>query len=216
MNPNKLFTAFSAMAALVLTNLALAESSGGLKIGYVDVDQVASRSRSIQDRVKTAEDPLKVKQDEMEILIRDYRKAQDDLKARRSVLSDDEARSQETKIAAMRDKLDAMKLEIDKQLRKAETEIMGPAVDRILETVRKVGKAQGYDLILRREVVLYGADALDITPQVIQQLDQEAASKKEEPTKKEEKKETTDKDKPKAASPTKTPSASGKGTTTKK
>jgi len=37
--------------------------------------------------------------------------------------------------------------------------------------VKKIGKEQGYDVILTNDIVIYGAETLDITPLVVQELD---------------------------------------------
>jgi outer membrane protein len=153
-----------------------AEAAEALRIGYVDVSRAAARSRSIAATVRAAEDQLKVKQEELELQVRDYRRAQEDLISRRSVLSDEVIRTEERKVEQMRDQIELLRLDIDKRLRKTESEVMGPAVDRILKAVNDVARAQGFHLILRSDVVIYGVDTLDITPLVIQELDRGMAA----------------------------------------
>jgi outer membrane protein len=168
-------SAILATATLALMIVAAAPSEAdaaeSLRIGYVDVSRAAARSRSIAATVRAAEDQLKVKQEELELQVRDYRRAQEDLIGRRSVLSEDVIRAEERKVEQMRDQIELLRLDIDKRLRKTESEVMGPAVDRILKAVNDVARAQGFHLILRSDVVIYGVDTLDITPLVIQELD---------------------------------------------
>lgn len=161
-------------AALVLT-AAPAFAQDGPRIGYVDVSRAAARSKTIAATVKKAEDQLKLKQEELELKLREYRQAQQELESRRSVLSEDVIRAEEQKVEGMRDDIELMRLEIDKSLRKTESEVMGPAVDRILQAVNDVARKQGFDLVLRSDVVIYGADTLDITPLVIRELDRGSA-----------------------------------------
>lgn len=169
-----------ALLAVLLLSAGLfpsvAFAQGGLRIGYVDVSRAAARSRSIAATVKSAEDQLKVQQEQLELKVREYRRAQEELQARRSVLSEDVFKQEEKKVEQMRDQIELLRLDIDKRLRKTESEIMGPAVDRILKAVNDVAKAQGFDLVLRSDVVIYGAETLDITPLVIQELDRGAAA----------------------------------------
>lgn len=162
---------------LSLVALAVASAVGApaamadTKIGFVDVDLAATRSKSVQASVKSAEDKLRARQEELDGLYRELRRMQDDLKARRSALSAAEVRKQETAIQDQRDKADALELEVNREVRRTEVEVMGPAVDRILLTVKEVGKKEGFDLILRSDVVLYGVEAVDITAKVIDALD---------------------------------------------
>lgn len=155
---------------------AEAFAQSGPRIGYVDVSRAAARSRTIAATVRAAEDQLKLKQEELELKLRDYRRASQELDSRRSVLSEDVIRSEEKKVEKMRDDIELMRLEIDKSLRKTESDVMGPAVDRILQAVNDVARNQGFDLVLRSDVVIYGADSLDITPLVIQQLDRSGSN----------------------------------------
>lgn len=165
------FTFLMLLAGMMFSTGSASAADKAAKIGFVDVKAAATRSTSIQGAVKDAEQKLKLKQEEIEIQIRNYRSARQDLDTRKSVLSEDEVRNQEKKIEDLRDKVDAMQLEIDKELRRTETDIMGPAVDRIIAAVKKIGKEQGYDVILTNDIVIYGAETLDITPLVVQELD---------------------------------------------
>lgn len=163
----------ASIAMLAAAAPAAAEST--TKIGYIDIDIAVSRSQTIQAAVTGAENEQRRRQEEMEILIRRGRRSRDDLQARRSVLSEDEIRRGEARIDALLDEIELMRLEIEKNWRRITTKVMEPAVDRILATVREVGKAEGFDLIVRADVVLYGIEALDITPLVIESLDRPAS-----------------------------------------
>lgn len=173
----KKFSAVLVVALLTLTAFLHADEKNP-KIGFVDVKAIATRSNSIQSQVKSAEDKLRLKQEELEIHIRDYRNARRDLDAQKSVLSDDETRKRESKVEELRDKIDVMQLEIDKELRRTETDVMGPAVDRIIEAVQTVGREGGYDIIFTKDIVIYGRESYDLTPLVIDRLDKGEATKK--------------------------------------
>jgi outer membrane protein len=162
------------LAALAAIAPPAARAADGPKIGYVDVQQVAARSRSIQGEIKAVEQKLKVQQDEIEIMIRDFGKARDDLRARRSVLTAAEVAKQEEKVEKMRDDIELKRLDIDKQWRKTESDVMGPAVDRIIETVRAVGKRDGYDLILTSDIVIFAAEKINLTALIVEELDKGA------------------------------------------
>lgn len=159
------------LSACLLLPASAVRAQGAPRIGYVDVSRAAARSKSIAATVRTAEDQLRLKQEELELKVREFRRAEEELASRRSVLSADVIRSEEAKVEKLRDAIELMRLDIDKRLRKTESEVMGPAVDRILQAVNEVARRQGFDLILRSDVVIYGADALDVTPLVIQELD---------------------------------------------
>lgn len=176
----KSIKAFGAVAITLLAMPVLAAAEG-MKVGFVDVKAVATRSSTVQSAVKGAEDKLRAKQEEMEIHIRDFRSAKNDLETQKSVLSEEESRKKQQKIEDLRDKIDQMQSQIDKELRRTESDVMGPAVDRIIAAVKKIGKEQGYDLILTQDIVIYGSESHDLTPQVVQVLDAAPEPKAEEP-----------------------------------
>lgn len=161
--------ALVAAIVLALAQSAVAQSSS--KIVFVDIDLAAKRSQSIQKVVKDAENDQKKKQDSMDLQVREYRQMQSDLAARRSVLSESELRKEEKKIESLRDELEIQQREIEKGWRRLENDVYKPAVDRVIEAVNAVAKKRGFDLVLRRDVVLFGVEALDITPLVVQELD---------------------------------------------
>lgn len=148
-----------------------------VRIGIVDLDQAKNRSQTIQKSLKSVDDAIQPKQAEMQKMIAEHRRLREDLAARRSVLAEPEIKKQEASIDGVRDKIEALQSEIDRYLRRSSTEVVEPAVDRILKTVERVGKAKGFDLILRSDVVLFGAESLDITALVIQELDRAGADK---------------------------------------
>ncbi len=163
--------------------LAAAIAAGGagpvaaqrpLKIGYVDVDLARTRSQTIQNAIKAVEDQLKQREGEIETLLREYQRARDQLQTTRTVLSEEQVRAEERKIQAQRDQIENLRLEVERQWRRSATEVIEPAVDRILEAIKRVAKANGYDLVLRSDVVLFGVDGIDLTPLVVQDLDRSA------------------------------------------
>lgn len=142
-----------------------------LKVGFVDVTLASRRSQSIQKGIKAAERELKLAQEKVELQIKEYRRLGENLLARRSVLSEPEIRSQEEDLEQQREEVDQLSRDLERQLRRTETEVMEPAVDRILETVRAVAKKHDFDLILRSDVVLYAVDGMDVTALVVEELD---------------------------------------------
>lgn len=183
LHASKLLRSGGLRALLALLISALAPSSpawaqSGLKIGYVDVSRAASQSKSISQAIRTAETELKNKQEVIELMSRDFQAARRELAAKASVMVPEKIETEEARLQGMRDEIDKVRLEIDQHLRRTETRIMGPAVDRILKTIREVAKDQGFDLVLREDVVLFAVQTLDITPLVVEALDSDDENQK--------------------------------------
>lgn len=169
------------LAALIAAGLGAQAIAEGTKIGYIDVQQCAKRSATIQDKVQAAEGDIRKKQEALEIKVGELNKVKTDLQARRSVLTPDEVEKQQKKLDGLLDELEGMRREIEKLVRKTETGVMGPAVDRIMAAAKQVGKDQGFDLIISSDIVVYGSEQTNLTPLVIRELDKiPTAAPKEE------------------------------------
>ena len=163
----------SGAAALFLPGPSAAGqvSATGVKISYVDVMEVAEQSQSIQAGIKIAEAQMRVKDDELEVLVRAYQQEKAQFERQKSALSTDEVHRQEASLDAKEDRMIAIQREIKRMVDTFGNTVMGPSVDRIIATIRRVAKQRGDDLVLRSETVIYGADHLDLTPLVVLELD---------------------------------------------
>ena len=161
-----------ALAALSIEpKRAMAQAGQGLKIGIVDLDLARTRSQSIQRALRSVDDELKTKEDELEALIRQFNRAREDLDARQSAMSSEAVRKAKNNINDLQSQLQQLRLDIEEKWRRSTTEVMEPAVDRILNAINTVAKRHQFDLILHSEVVLYRIDRFDVTPFVIEELD---------------------------------------------
>lgn len=149
-------------------------STTGLRISFVDVMEVAAQSRSIQAVIKSAEAQIRVKDDEKEVLLRAYQQEKVQFGRQRSALNRDEVLRQEASLDAKEDRMIALEREIERMVVTFQDTVMGPAVARIIATIRQVAAQRGDDLVLRSETVIHGADHLDLTPLVVRQLDMAA------------------------------------------
>jgi hypothetical protein len=76
-----------------------------------------------------------------------------------------------------------------------------PLIDAVMRIVADVGAREGYDLIVRGELVLYGRQTVDLTPAIVAEMDKRvdelralvlAPAPKAAPAPAEEKKETAE------------------------
>ncbi len=85
--------------------------------------------------------------------------------------------------------IDDLEYQLGKALRKSEKEFIEPTFNRIMKAIENIGKAEGYDLVVRSDAVLYGNPAHDLTPKVILRLDTTAADMPTSPSVEREMKE---------------------------
>ena len=136
-----------ALASLLV--LGTAADDEPVRIGVVDIDQAISST----DEGKAAREEFARKQREAEAkiqpMVERYRELEEDLKAKKFVLSDD---------ALYQKRLE------------------GPLTKKLVEIIEEAGKSRGFTLILRRGApgVLYSREALDITDVIIEKYNQKS------------------------------------------
>lgn len=156
---------------------------GAPKIGVVDVDLITRRSRSIQNAVKQAEGQVRAQSDKVDAKVSQLQTMRQNLNDRRSVLKAEDVAAEQARIDRLREEIDDLKYDVNKQIDRIQREVMEPEVKRVMKTVEDVARSEGYDLVVRAEAVLFRSDAVDLTPLVIQALDrQSGAASRVEPT----------------------------------
>lgn len=165
-------TLLLALAALLVVGTAAQDEP--IKIGVVDIDQAISST----EEGKAAREEFARKQREAEAkiqpLVERYRVLEDDLKAKKFVLSDDALFQKQLDLAEMRNQIQNRMKELEGQLQVDQKRLEGPLTKKLVEIIEAAGKNRGFTMILRRGApgVLYTREALDITDIIIEKYNQ--------------------------------------------
>jgi outer membrane protein len=157
-----------ALAALLVWGTAANED--GMKVGVVDIDQAVSST----DEGKAAREEFARKQREAEgkiqPLLDRYKALEEELKAKKFVLSDEALFQKQLDLVEMRNQIQGRMKELEGQMQVDQKRLEGPLVQKLSEIIEDVGKTQGFTLIIRRGApgFLYTREALDITDLVIE------------------------------------------------
>ena len=145
-----------------------------IKIGIVDIDQAISST----DEGKAAREEFARKQREaeqqMQPLMDRYKGVEEELKAKKFVLSEEALFQKQLDLAEMRNLIQNKIKELEGQLQVDQKRLEGPLTAKLVEIITDVGKTQGFTLILRRGTpgVLYTREALDVTDLIIKRYNQ--------------------------------------------
>jgi len=162
--------------AIVLLGLAsvllwgTAAQDEPIKIGIVDIDQAISST----EEGKAAREEFARKQREAEAELQPmyerYKELEDELKAKKFVLSDEALFQKQLDLAEMRNQIQNKMKELEGQLKVDQTRLEGPLTAQLINIIEDIGKGRGFTMILRRGTpgVLYTREALDITDIVIE------------------------------------------------
>jgi outer membrane protein len=161
-----------ALAALLVVGTAAEDQP--VKIGVVDIDQAISST----EEGKAAREEFARKQREAEAkiqpLVERYRGLEEDLKAKKFVLSDDALFQKQLDLAEMRNQIQNKMKELEGQLQVDQKRLEGPLTKKLVQIIEAAGKNRGFTMILRRGApgVLYTREALDITDIIIEKYNQ--------------------------------------------
>jgi outer membrane protein len=162
--------------AIVLLGLAsvllwgTAAQDEPIKIGIVDIDQAISST----EEGKAAREECARKQREAEAELQPmyerYKALEDELKAKKFVLSDEALFQKQLDLAEMRNQIQNKMKELEGQLKVDQKRLEGPLTAKLVSIIEEIGKTNGFTMILRRGTpgVLYTREALDITDLVIE------------------------------------------------
>ncbi len=146
--------------------VAAAPATVGLKIGYVNLDEVMRGYGKAEKMLARLESEMKEKEAETEKLVAEIKK----LKAEKDLLSADARMKKEEEILEKtmalkryrQDVEESLELKISSERKKLEKEIR--------DTVQVKAQAMGYSLVFLGEMVLYKDPSLDITKDVLEEL----------------------------------------------
>ncbi len=147
-----------------------------VKIGIVDIDQAISSTAE----GKAAREELARKQREAEAeiqpLVDRYKEAEEDLKQKRFVLSDDALFQKQLDMQEMRTQIEGKMKELESKLQLDSKRLEGPLNRKLGEVIEATGKDGGFTMILQRGApgLLYTREALDVTDLIIEKYNQKS------------------------------------------
>ena len=166
---------FLALAAILAWGTAATDASS-LKIGVVDIDQAISST----EEGKAAREELARKEREaqgkIQPLIDRLRALEQEIKAKKFVLSDDALFQKQLDLVEMRNQIQNKAKEIENKLKIDTERLRGPLIAKLRQTIEEFGKGEGFSLILGRGTpgVLYTREALDVTDRIIEKYNQKS------------------------------------------
>lgn len=153
------------------TDNAEQADDGKMKIGFVDFDRVIAKSTKIRDMVGGIETKAREYQDRIDRNRGALQRLAGDLAKQKSVLSEAEVVTRAEDIKQLSSETEDLEYQLEKLLRNSRRETLNPALEEAIEVVAKIGKDEGYDLILRGDMILFASRRIDLTDRVIEVLD---------------------------------------------
>ena len=141
-----------------------------IKIGVVDIDQAISSTKEGKAAREEFARKQREAEGELQPMYERYKALEDELKAKKFVLSDEALFQKQLDLAEMRNQIQNKMKELEGQLKVDQKRLEGPLTAKLVGIIEDVGKSKGFTLIIRRGTpgILYTREALDITDLVIE------------------------------------------------
>ena len=151
--------------ALVMP-VSLQAKDDALSIGYIDLAKIFDQYEKTKDSDKNLETEWQGKQSEIKELREEITRLKDELE----VLSDAAKAKKQEIVDSKIKELQGITKEIQDELTGERNEIVRQILKDIDTVINKYGESNGYDLILNERVLLYHAEDLDLTSDIVKIL----------------------------------------------
>jgi len=172
------FVLCAVVSASLLAGIAGAAEVG--KIGYADLRVALNESDAGKKAKIELESLIKTKQAVIDEKGKSIEKLKGELEKQTSVLSGEARKSKEEEIERLVRDYQRLVQDAQNDVKKKETELTGSILKELRDVVEKIGKDEGYSLIIENVegIILYAKKDLDITDKVIKNFNETRVKQK--------------------------------------
>lgn len=171
---NKFFHTTILLSALVVTQNVYAQD---LKLGVVKPDKLLDESVQAKNALKKLESEFITRDKKLITEQKSIRKLEEQLKRDGAIMSETKRRNLERDIQSRKRDLRRAADELREDRTFRINEERNKLLKRVNEVIMKVGKDEGFDLILY-EGIAFANPAIDLTDRILKRLDSETAANK--------------------------------------
>ena len=146
---------------------ASAESAAGTKFGYVDLNRALNETNEGKAAKARLEADGKAKKQKLEMMQNDLKKMGEDLEKQKLILSADALKEKQGVFQQKLMELQKTSMDYEKQFAESEAAAIKPISEKLQRVIQQIGAAEGYTMIVPREMALYSPAGSDLTDKVI-------------------------------------------------
>jgi len=166
---------------LVTCHLSLVTFSSAaelMKIGYIDLQRIVYESEAGKKAKSELDALIKSKQAVVDEKRKTLEKLKSDLEKQASALSPEARKAKQDEYEKNEREFLRFAQDSETELRKKDAELKEMIVKEVFELMDKIGKEEGYTMILDRSMVIYGNKEIDITNIIIKKYNESKAGSK--------------------------------------
>ncbi len=146
-----------------------------LKLAYVDTERVLAENELAQKAVSELRKLRDLKDSELRNIETEVDNLAQQLEKQRAVLSESKIREREQEIQQRIIEGKRVAEDARSEMRNLEDRKMGSIASKLNLVLEKIGKDNGYTMIVRSELLLYASPTIDITDQVIEAFNKQVS-----------------------------------------
>jgi len=141
------------------------------KLGFVDLQKVIEGCKEGKDAQTKLNEVKAKKETQFKSRQEDFQKMVKDYEAQQTVLSVEAGQEKRIQIQRTQSELELALQAAQAELELERNKMIKPLIERIKTTIDDIGKSEGYSMIMQTNGgILYSADALDLTNDIIARL----------------------------------------------
>ena len=160
-------TVLTVVGSLLLP-IAHAQTTGGLKIGFVSTEKVFKDSKPALDAQKKLDAEFSRRDKELQGMSAQLKTMADKFDKDSATMAESARSAEQRKIGDLDRELQRKQREFGEDLQRRRNEELGAVLDRANKVVREIAQKEKYDIIFQEAV--YANPTLDITDKVIKAL----------------------------------------------
>lgn len=168
-----IFMCVAGLSLMVSIGFGILYLTGAKKIGYVKSNELVYEYTGMKEAQVSFKEKLKVMQANADTLASEFQRNLNVYNAEYSQLSGEERQKREALLGKQEENVNQYRHVVEEKARNEEQEMTEGVLNQINSFVEEYSKKHGYDLILGTTGsgnILYGEDAIDITKDLLQEL----------------------------------------------
>lgn len=164
---------------MVLLMSATAFPAENVKIGFINLQKALNESEVGKKAKQDIEQVIREKQAEVEGKVKAKDAMREDLEKQTVMLSEEARNKRVEELQRLEREIERLISDTNAELQKLQREKEVGILKELNAIIDKIGKEDGYTLILPSDVILYAVEGLEITDKVIEEYDKSSGRKPE-------------------------------------
>jgi outer membrane protein len=168
----RLWKGVAALLAVVLLGAAGSAAAADYKIGYVDVRKAVEGSEQAQQAKGELQSQVEERQSKLESQRRTIQDLQKELKQQGSLMSEDQRKEKERQLQQAMRKFRRAQQAAQEDIDARKNQVLQDIYDQVSQIINRIGEEEDFDLILTGPSAMYVDDRVNLTPRVVERLNQ--------------------------------------------